>query len=340
MIKGRQLVTIEQLYEKYTDIQILSYYLNIKKIPIVISSPFRRDKKPSFSLYSKNGVSIFYKDFATNEYGSTIQLMARYFNISLLDTCLKIYKELDNKNINSDLTIKAINSNNSSNFEINNTVFDSKLQIKIRDFQTYDSDYWDMFGISIPLLRKAQIYPISHFFIGNITYKADKLAYAYIEEKDKKHTIKIYQPYNVQYKWFSNNNSSVIDLWNLLPNTGDTLIITSSKKDSLCIINNLGIPTINLQSEGTCIKKKIMMSLKERFKNIYVLYDNDFKSDINYGRNFSKKFADKYNLYNIFIPDELKSKDPSDLYKNHGKEMFKLVILKLLNDTTKDINII
>ena len=33
----------------------LYYYLNIDKVPCVIKSPLRLDKKPSFGLYSTNG---------------------------------------------------------------------------------------------------------------------------------------------------------------------------------------------------------------------------------------------------------------------------------------------
>ena len=130
-------------------------------------------------------------------------------------------------------------------------------------------------------------------------------------------------------KWLSKHDSSVWDLWDRLPQQGDKLIITSSRKDALCIWENTGIPTVSLQGEGYIPKEHVIQQLKDRFKTIYVLYDNDFNSDINNGRIFGRTLADKFGLTQIEIPEEFQSKDTSDLCLNWGRQTVKQVINQL-----------
>ena len=144
-------------------------------------------------------------------------------------------------------------------------------------------------------------------------------------------SLKIYQPYSTNFKWMSKHDASVWDLWTKIPEKGDKLIITSSRKDALCLWANTGIPSLSLQGEGYIPKEKVINQLKDRYKKIYVFYDNDFKNEVNNGRNYGKAIADKFDLQQIEIPTEYKSKDPSDLYKNWGKEVFLNVINSLIN---------
>ena len=44
----RSTITLEDILNKVSESEILYYYLNIDKVPCVIKSPLRLDKKPSF----------------------------------------------------------------------------------------------------------------------------------------------------------------------------------------------------------------------------------------------------------------------------------------------------
>ena len=116
------------------------------------------------------------------------------------------------------------------------------------------------------------------------------------------------------------HDGSVWDLWTKLPDKGDNLIITSSRKDALCIWANTGIPSLSLQAESYLPKQHVVQQLKDRFKNVYVLYDNDFDSSENHGRELGNLMAKEFDLIQIEIPDEYKSKDTSDLYKKLWKK--------------------
>src|SRR5699024_495185 len=74
------------------------------------------------------------------------------------------------------------------------------LQCKIRGWRKYDIEYWESYGISLQWLKFAEVYPVSHKIIlkdgHRYVFRADKYAYAYVEHKEGKVTLKIYQPYS------------------------------------------------------------------------------------------------------------------------------------------------
>lgn len=212
------------------------------------------------------------------------------------------------------------------------------LQCKVRDWASYDVEYWESYGISLDWLKYAEVYPISHKIIiknGNkYVFKADKYAYAYVEHKEGKVTLKVYQPFNKDgYKWSSNIDRSVWSLWTKIPKFGNNLIISSSVKDCLNIMCNLGIPAICMQGEGYKPKPQIIEELKSRYKNIILFYDNDYNNPDNPGKKDSMELSLEYNLKRVEIPVKYESKDPSDLFKKYGRNRY----LEIMNEILKDV---
>lgn len=326
---GNQTITLDDILDYKTEIEILEFYLDIKDLPITINSPLRKDNNASFRIdYSDNGRISFYDFGGINEHGGLFDLLMRIYQLSFTDILIKIYNEMI---IGKSLTkIKRDKINFTNNYKSKI----EKLNVKVRKWRDYDLEFWSKYGISQQWLEFGDIYPISHIFITkkdeDMIIPCEKFAYAYVEFKDGKTTYKIYQPYSENYKWINKHDKSVIDLWSKLPSSGQNLIITSSRKDALCIWANLNIPSICLQAESYAAKENVMQQLIDRFENIYVLYDNDFNSEQNWGRIGGQKIAQMFNFKQIEIPDEYQSKDPSDLYKNHGKEKFINTISKLI----------
>ena len=155
--------------------------------------------------------------------------------------------------------------------------------------------------------------PISHFWINNNRFTCKSISYAF----RFKNRYKIYSPYEEKNKWLSNTRKTDIQGYNQLPYKGEHLIITSSLKDVMCLYE-LGYPAIALQSEMQIPEEKLISELKSRFTTIDVLYDNDFDKETNPGQTVAKKICDLYGFKNICIPDEFKSKDPSDLVNKVG----------------------
>ena len=327
--KGSIGLSWKDLSERIGQENILSYYLGITKLPCVINSPLRKDERPSLGFKYHSDGNITYYDFSTKEKGSLLAFLKQYFNMSYTDVINKIGIDLLITSLPSDIKLKI-------NKRMGKVTLDSDvdIKVKIRNFKSYDIEYWASYGISKEWLKFGKIYAISHFFVNknnrNYTIPADKYAYVYIEHKDGKISLKIYQPYSL-YKWISTHNSSVWDLWEQLPPTGDKLIITSSRKDALCIWSNTGVPATSLQAESYLPKPQVINELKQRFKTIYVLYDNDFTKQQNWGNLYGQKLAMTFDLKQIEIPRELNSKDSSDLYKNYNSDIFVSEINKLLN---------
>ena len=327
--KGTDTIVIEDVRRVTTDYEVVNKYLGISVVPSNINSILREDKNPSLCIFPYKD-SLFFKDFGTNQSGNIYQLLSLYWNIPLNQVYRKIYNDFTSVNYKSCCCKNKISK----------TIIKKKsninIKVKIRDWKPWDIEYWSSYGINKQWLNYCDIFPISHIFLihqngEQIVISADKYAYVYIERKDNKVSLKIYQPYSTNFKWMSKHDASVWDLWTKIPDKGDKLIITSSRKDALCLWANTGIPSLSLQGEGYIPKEKVINQLKDRYKKIYVFYDNDFKNEVNNGRNYGKAIADKFDLQQIEIPTEYKSKDPSDLYKNWGKEVFLNVINSLIN---------
>lgn len=326
--QGKIIISKEDILAKTTEASILQYYLGIKSIPIVMNSPFREDKKPSFGIYTKDGSKIYFKDFANGESGDSFTLLSKLWGLSFRDTLIKIYTDIPKFSV-----VAYVNKSTNRGIHISS---DSELKCKIREWNKDDLDYWNSYGISKEWLEYADVYPISHKIIikdgKKYTYAADKYAYAYVEKKEGKVTLKIYQPFNKKgYKWSNKHDSSVISLWTKVPLYGDMICICSSLKDALCLWANTGIPSIAVQGEGYSISQTAINELKNRYKSVYILFDNDPP-----GIEDGLKLSSITGFTNIVLPryeEYSNPKDISDLYKAiNDKKKFKELMLNLFKN--------
>lgn len=341
--KGKKTVLLEDILKVVSELDILSHYLNIDKVPTVINSPLRSDKTPSMGLYTSDGSKISYTDFKTKDRGGTFDLLSNMWGLSFNDTLIKISNEIKNiKEVNliyEKIDPKTLKSNFSEKIRAKQIVMSSDIQLKVktREWKDYDLKYWEESCISLPWLIFGEIYPISHIFTKSngdnwTIIPADKYAYVYVEHKDGNESIKIYQPFSEKFKWRNKHDGSVWDLWNQLPPKGDKLIITSSRKDALCIWENSGIPSVSLQSETQMPKAHVVNQLKKRFKKIFVLYDNDFNKEVNTGKINSLSLCELFDLIYIEIPEASGEKDPSDIGKRYGRKVIRNLINKLTTE--------
>lgn len=324
-------VGLDVLLGKTSEFDIMRFYLNIDVLPALINSPLRQDRNASVSIFSPDGVKVFYKDFGTGEHGSIFDLLGKMWNRTFSETITKIWDDIDKVKHN------RINLNRTRRGVIHKS--NSILEVRTRQWFDYDMEYWNSYGISKKWLEFGDVYPISHILItrDNITkvIPAEKLAYVYVERKDGKVSLKVYQPKSQRLKWLSKHDSSVWDLWSRLPDRGDTLFITSSRKDALCLWENTGIPSVSLQGEGYVPKEKVINQLKQRFGRVIIFFDNDYDKDENHGHIYASRLSGMFDLDMVEIPSEYKSKDPSDLFKNHGAKTFRRVIKELVKQSNQ-----
>lgn len=331
---GNISVTLDDVLEKVSEADLLFYYLGVKEIPCVICSPLRIEKNPSFSISTIDGHRIHWRDFATRESGNILDLFEKLWKLPYNDIIIKMWNDancITKNQVKAEATINKC--------VVKETVKErtSKLECKVREWQDHDIRYWRSFGIEKEWLQFADVYPISHKIItkGNrkLIFGADKYAYAYVERKENNITLKIYQPFNQKgFKWSNQHDRSIISLWTKLPETGDRVCICSSLKDALCLWANTGIPSVALQGEGYGMSETARSELKRRFKQVFILFDND-----EVGIADGEKLAKDTGFLNVVLPYFEGGKDISDMYKVlQNKQLFQDKLLPLFKTQTND----
>ena len=273
---GKNSVSFDEIKGKVTDADLVFHYLGITKIPCFIHSPLRKDNRPSFGFYSRDGKKIHWIDLATREGGGMYDLLSLMWHCDYKEVLARIQRDITSSSHGVTITSTPCDVKNMQSYQNSND-----LKCRIRKWRQYDIDYWASYGVPLEWLEYAEVYPISHkIVISNgkkYVFNADKLAYAFVEHKEGKVTLKIYQPHseNPQYKWSNKHDRSVISLWTKVPEKGEKLVICSSLKDALCLWANTGIPALALQGEGYGMSDTAISELKRRYSQVYILFDND-----------------------------------------------------------------
>lgn len=325
--KGRTSLSLEDIQSRVSEPKILARYLGVTQIPCVISSPLRQDNHPSMSITSPDGKSVWYKDFATGEVGSIYKLLGQMWRMSFQEVLTVISNDnfANTPHVYVETSTRTVNGTTHSG--------NTKLEVKVREWTKGDEDYWLSYGVPKELLKKADVYPISHYFITKrgvrLIFKADQYAYAFVEMKEGNPTVKVYQPFNkYRFKWISKHDRSVLGLWRLMPASGEKVCICSSVKDALCLTANTNIPAICLQGEAYSISETAQRILRERFEKVYILLDNDEPGKID-----AQKLQQETGFINIELPPFEGGKDVSDLFKVLGNPAeFRTTILKLFQN--------
>lgn len=321
-------ISKNELLSKFSEAEILGIFLNIKEIPCCINSPLREDKNPSFGIYINNEHHVRYIDYATDEKGGLLDLLMQLWHCTFKQAMDRICETLLSKNSLSkdSLTIKPKHIKTFTRHEKEEM---TTIEVAVRPWKDYDYEYWRSYGVEPKWLHHAEVYPISHKIVTKRTtdgspikryvFTADRLSFVFVERKEGKVQLKVYQPYNTKgFKWCSRMDGSVISLWTKIPKFGNRVVICSSLKDALCLESQLHIPAIAPQGEGYDISDTAIKELKRRYKKVFICYDTDAA-----GRMDGEKLAQSTGFINV-VPDLGKEKDLSDYFKSlTNKEDFK-----------------
>ena len=327
-------ISKEAVLKEISQYQIFSYYVGSEfDIGTPFCSPLRNDNVPSFGVFNSKQYpgTLLFKDLATGQSGDCIVLVMKMYGLNYGKALWKIACDFG----------LVIGSNERERIKqllpkdkkINTEKI--RLGIKSRSWQIHDKKFWKSFGITKATLEKYNVVPISHIFFNGNPYKTEHHAYAFVEYKDGVTTYKIYQPYSKHNKWMNNHDFSIWQGWSQMPEFDNSLVITSSLKDTMSIVDVCNYNSVSLQAETTAPKVHIVEELKSRFKKIYILYDNDYDKEINWGRKYGKVLSEKFDLIQIEIPEKYKSKDFSDLVHNHGTTAAKSIFLEIINYDNK-----
>lgn len=322
----------DNIFKSLNQKDIWNFYFGIEldldraiRKKIRFTNPIRDDKYPGCTFFYRTDGKIIFHDWSYgNKYDCIDFVMSRY-KIGFYDAL---------KTINRDFGLNLMESRCSEKLQLvdhhvgkvdlreielederNTESFSKILQIRDQNFTNRDISYWKSYGATVKDLKIYQIYsarivfldekPIYHYTLSNPSY-------GYLNDSGK---MKIYWPFEKRKDRRFLSNTSVDDVqgYSQLPGSGEMLIVTKSLKDVVSL-SKFKIPSIAPQSESVLLPEWCVEDVKKRFKNIFILYDNDQPGIEN-----SKKLSEHTGWNRKFIHPNL-SKDFSDLRKFHGQD--------------------
>jgi len=308
---------------------IFEYYLNLKERltgqDVKILSAFNSsDKVPSMFIYFDTvNAQYKFKDFSSGHQGDAIHLVTCLFNLGTFANTVN--------RIVTDYAAYVKDNNISVTVEHQ---FHDKYKVtdyEIRHWTNLDEAYWMSYKIGSKLLEHYNVSPLEFFTMekteldGSIKSVKFNRKYVYGYFRNDGSLYKIYMPKNPEKKFIKvENYTQGSD--QLTSSSCDALIITSSLKDLMAFrkLGLVGYQSIAPDSENSMITKTGMHILKQRFKKVIVLFDNDEP-----GIAAAKKYQENYGVSYVVLDME---KDLSDSVKAHGLIKVKEKLLSLLNE--------
>ena len=310
----------EEILGRINSLDIFSYYIGKDfKYGRAMCSPLRKDRSPSFTVFKHSSGKYFFKDFSTGESGDCFTFLTKLFGLKRFDT----YRLIDN-DFQLGISTKSFTTptkqyvgEHIKEYE-NIKPSTTTIQIKSRPWNTQeDKTFWSKYGICCKILSKYNVRAAANVWVNdNLIVSSNRYnpIYAYHFPNGK---MKIYQPYS-KFKWLSNTSVSDLQGLSQLPLRGDTLVITKSLKDVMCL-DVFGIPSVAPSSESCVIPADVVKDLTDRFARIYILYDFDRT-----GISFANRHRKLYGFIPLFFTNgkfntfDYKSKDFSDFIALNG----------------------
>lgn len=309
-------ITKELILSRFSEEQLMEYYLHIPVKKGLFRSPLRRDKQPTCSFYRNKSGTLIFKDFATGQHLNIFDVVQSIFRCDYFESLRIIANDFG---IIRDNTLhKNPGKINLNPVKIKDKEI-SKIQIEVQEFTDSELKWWRKYGISKDILKRFNVYSCKHVFLNDQLFAESQQhcpIFGYYGKKYQGLELwRCYFPKRTSFRFITNWPSKKIQGYDQLPKKGKLLVITKSMKDSMCLYS-CGITACAPNSENLFIPDKVLEDLKNRFENIVVLYDNDRPGLYN----MAKIRKEHPELTYVFIPKRYGSKDISDFYKDHGRK--------------------
>lgn len=309
-------ITKELILSRFSEEQLMEYYLHLPVKKGLFRSPLRRDKQPTCSFYRNKSGTLIFKDFATGQHLNVFDVVQSIFRCDYFEALRIIANDFE---IVRDTTLhKNPGKINLNPIKIKDKEI-SKIQIEIQEFTDNELKWWRRYGITRDILKRFDVYSCKHVFLNDQLFAESQQhcpIFGYYGKKYQGLELwRCYFPKRTSFRFITNWPSKKIQGYDQLPKKGKLLVITKSMKDSMCLYS-CGITACAPNSENLFISDKVLEDLKSRFENIIVFYDNDRPGLYN----MAKIRKEHPELTYVFIPKKYGSKDISDFYKDHGRK--------------------
>ena len=319
----------DKLLDEITDFDIYCELIGMDlELGQTISSPLREDDtRASFSLYVPTELEdirpdeVWWKDFAGG-FGNVftfVQKFAAFHHGLVLEKRYDIIKFIDSElGLGLFDTEKVAHEKRVIDYEA--AKLKKEILFKSRPFTRRDLLWWARFGIDEDTLKKFNVrsvqYLLGEDYSIKYEFKRTELAFVYVVY-DK---VKLYCPEEDEFKW--RNTCPGHYLFGQQQLEGhDNLIITKSLKDIMCFYSLINCDCLAPQGEAWHFPDELVASLKEKYKNIFVVMDYDPAGIEAAERLEAQGFTVRWiSQEQTLINGKLKvlDKDISDYIKNHG----------------------
>lgn len=315
-------ITKELLLQYNSEETYMSTYLSIPITKGLIVSPLRKDKKPTASFYRNKKGDLIFHDFGINFHGNFISVVMYLYKCTFTQALNQIAKDFGIIKTSEPSLVKIRKSDT-----IITEKKETAIQIEAQAFTEKELLWWNSFGITLKTLKKYHVFSCKNIFLNGNYMKSSSsknMIFGYYGGiRNNIQLWRIYFPQATQYRFLSNWSKSMIQGIKQLPTNITNLVITKSLKDVMCLYEQ-GITAIAPCSENTLIEDKQFEKLLLKYKNLFILYDND-KPGVVSAHTYKKKYP---NIKCIFIKRKY-AKDISDLCKNFSKSFLHQAIQEL-----------
>lgn len=322
-----QSYTLEELKtivkNKLSEEDIMNHYLG--ELSPRMKNSLRDDKHDGCNLFVGRSGDLLFHDFAQNKTYNCYGIVMQKYGLTYKEAMIRILTDFYGlghitlpKTKRPVKVLKKALERKSEQY----------IQIQTRPFVETDKEYWKQFGITRKILNEYNVFAVEKVWRDGKIYMyntQNNPIYAYVDFKHNK--IKLYRPLaTTEDKWRGNFTKDIIDGWDQLPREGKLCLITSSRKDVMCL-KALGFNAVATQGERTSLSRDKIQDLERRFDRILSFMDNDQT-----GREAYANYLEK-EIQGFILPDELSAKDISDCFSSHGRFKTSIIINTLISNT-------
>lgn len=308
-------ITKELILSRFSEEQIMEYYLGFPVKKGIFRSPLRDDKKPTCSFFRNNSGRLIFKDFATGQNLDVFAVVQEKFHCGYYEALDIIANDLGI--VHNTRLHKNAGKINENPVKIEDKEM-SKIQVEVQEFTDLELKWWEKYGITRDILKRFNVYSCKHVFLNDQLFAKSQQhcpIFGYYGKKYQGMELwRLYFPLRKSYRFITNWPSKKIQGYDQLPKKGKLLVISKAMKDTMCLYS-MGITAIAPNSENLFISDNVLEELKSRFETIVVFYDND-RPGLS---NMAKIRKEHPELFYISIPKQYGSKDISDFYRDHGR---------------------
>lgn len=318
-------ITKEFILNNLSEEEIFEHY-GVKIQKGLFCSKLRNDKNPTCALYRNKKGRLMLKDFGSDFCSDCFGYVEALYNVSYYMSLVIVANDFGLINRSNIPKHKAKLEYSGNKIEEKES---ANIQVEIRDFTEEDLAWWGKYGITAETLKKFKVFACKTIWLnGNIFYinNNSQAAYGYFGGiKDGQELWRIYFPGRRKYKFVSNWKSLLIQGAHMLKKQGDDYIVVTKSLKDVMTLYEYGIAAIAPCSENEFLTESQYKRLKNKYKHVILLYDND-NPGLHSAWTIRKKFPD---IEVIYLPINGGDKDISDFRKQHGHKK----TLELINKT-------